>query len=241
MTPMNPFLTVHRADFKAFIDEVCAVSPERSDPPLPPAYTTAKTAVGRLTPLSREGFPALPYLIDQPRCFASLVDVWLDSTESRNTANMDGDLFIFHHLCVGLRQRTRECLECAEQAAVPSRDDAVEWEILLNELDLTDTADLFATSPSFHIRKEDDTTLKVDESSATSSVTDVSTSLLSSPVMKDKGFESRIVASPGIRDKEVEALMFSEIDSAESVCAVQQREKVKKKVSHLVGLRRKGK
>ena len=239
---MNPFLTIHRADFKAFIDEVCSVSAERSDPPMPAAYTTAKTAVSRLTPLSREGFPALPYLIDQPRCFASLVDIWLDSTESQNRADMDGDLFIFHHLCVGLRQRSRECLECAETAATPSRDQAVEWEILLNELDLTDTPDLFATSPALHIRKGDDTTPDADDSSPTSSTTDVSTILLSSPTIKDKAFESRAPTSPGIRDKEVEALMFSEIDTAESVCAVQQREKVKKKVSHLVvGLRRKGK
>lgn len=43
---------------------------------VPPAYATPLTILSRLSQSSREGFPSLPYLIDQPRAFASLVMMW---------------------------------------------------------------------------------------------------------------------------------------------------------------------
>ncbi len=99
MEPMNAFLTSSRESFKHFIDEICYVPPPvtgssfsggaASSPTYPPgvvsaethlSYTTPMTIMHRLPPTSREGFPSLPYLIDQARAFAELVQLWVDAT-----------------------------------------------------------------------------------------------------------------------------------------------------------------
>ena len=84
MEPMNAFLTSHRQEFKSFVDELCSISADHRTSTIPPSYATPITILGRLPGTSREGFPSLPYLIDQARECAGLVDVWLDARKEIN-------------------------------------------------------------------------------------------------------------------------------------------------------------
>ncbi|KAJ0107109.1 hypothetical protein J7T55_014637 [Diaporthe amygdali] len=112
MDPMNRFLTSRRQALKDFIDEICAIPAERSSCILPASYSTPITILGRLSPLAREGFPSLPYLIDHARSFALLVRLWVDNQPLSGDAenHYDGDLLKFHRCCVSLQQRADLCM-----------------------------------------------------------------------------------------------------------------------------------
>ncbi|KAK3698861.1 GTPase activating factor [Vermiconidia calcicola] len=171
MEPMNAFLTQSREGFKSFIDEICYVPTPLtaathqgsfgSSPTYPASavsadthlsYTTPNTIMQRLPPTSREGFPSLPYLIDQARAFAELVQLWLDATMAmsqgtESTANAKshaevmaaikasgGDLLAFHQICTRLYKRTQECLSRAERAERPNSSLSFRWEELIDQL-----------------------------------------------------------------------------------------------------------
>ncbi|KAK7746350.1 GTPase activating factor [Cytospora paraplurivora] len=112
MEPMNRFLTTRRQALKDFIDNVCAIPAERSSCILPASYSTPITILGRLSPLAREGFPSLPYLIDHARNFASLVRLWVDNQprDGAAEARYDGDLLKFHNYCISLQERADLCM-----------------------------------------------------------------------------------------------------------------------------------
>lgn len=171
MEPMNIFLFQHRESFKTFIDDVCHV-PEpisnsaypksSSKPTYPPgvvsaeqhlSYTTPMTIMQRLPPSSREGFPSLPYLIDQARSFADLIHLWLDAIAALSSpgdaatlpgkshadilqaiTSTEGDLKDFHRLCEELNTRTQECLNRAERAERPDSPHSFQWEDVINQL-----------------------------------------------------------------------------------------------------------
>ena len=165
MEPMNSFLTQNRESFKSFIDDMCYVpvplnpnnttSPGASPTTYAPgivsadthlSYTTPMTIMQRLPPTSREGFPSLPYLIDQARAFADLVQLWLEATTIMSATNdtaasakghaevvaaikaSDGDLHAFHEICTSLHKRTQECLNRAERAERPNSALSFRWE-----------------------------------------------------------------------------------------------------------------
>ncbi|KAF7518671.1 hypothetical protein G7054_g13386 [Neopestalotiopsis clavispora] len=112
MEPMNKFLNNQRQPFKDFVDQVCSIPTERASVPLPATYMTPITILGRLSKPAREGFPVLPYLIDDARYFAALVKLWLETYQA-NTAKMrtlTGDMAEFHELCVALQARSDQCL-----------------------------------------------------------------------------------------------------------------------------------
>jgi hypothetical protein len=137
MEPMNAFLSSHRQEFKAYLDNICAISSTASAiPPIPPSYSTPLAILQRLPPTSREGFPSLPYLIDHARNFAALVDLWLDNTTKTapNIQTTDGDLLRFHNICVNLHDRTNDCLNRAERAERPNSSLSVKWEELVEQL-----------------------------------------------------------------------------------------------------------
>ncbi|GAB7350092.1 hypothetical protein MBLNU459_g0759t1 [Dothideomycetes sp. NU459] len=148
MEPMNAFLTTHRDAFKSFIDDVCSIpSPEVSLPTENPAsYSTPLAIQTRLPMTSREGFPSLPYLIDQSREYAGLVELWLQGTgeigSSQSSgvslgsqiAKDDGDLLTFHKACIQLHARTQECLSRAERAERPNSALSFRWEELIEQL-----------------------------------------------------------------------------------------------------------
>ncbi len=135
MEPMNVFLTTHRQEFREFVDTICAISPDHATSVIPPSYATPITILHRLPPTSREGFPSLPYLIDQARECAALVNVWLDSShETENAKPMSEELVKFESLCQELRQKTKDCLNRAEQAERPNGGLTPKWEELVEQM-----------------------------------------------------------------------------------------------------------
>lgn len=136
MEPMNAFLSNHRQEFKDFVDNICGISPDRATSAIPPSYATPITVLGRLPGTSREGFPSLPYLIDQARECAGLVELWLDTrNEVDGSFVWSDDLKNFDALCEKLRQRTREALTQAEQAERPSGTMVPKWEELVEQME----------------------------------------------------------------------------------------------------------
>lgn len=150
MEPMNAFLSAHRDSFKAFIDDMCTLpaSGDHAKPTSsssshkPTSYSTPLAIKKRLPLTSREGFPSLPYLIDQAREFAGLIELWLhgtagkDGTESIAMAigSDDGALLSFHTLCSQLSARTQDCLSRAERAERPSSSLSFRWDQLIDQL-----------------------------------------------------------------------------------------------------------
>jgi hypothetical protein len=113
MEPMNRFLNAQRLLFRDYIDSVCDIPAERGPPSLPPSYSTPVTILGRLGPTAREGFPSLPFLIDQSRNYASLIKLWVDmkpNDPGNNKIPIEGDLQVFNELCVALQQCADSCL-----------------------------------------------------------------------------------------------------------------------------------
>lgn len=150
MEPMNVFLTDHREAFKTFINDICSISaPDGMIDQKPPSYSTPLAIQSRLPMTSREGFPSLPYLIDQSREIASLIELWLQGTSNGSEAEglaaqigkEDGDLLTFHKLCTSLDAQTKECLSRAERAERPNSTLSFRWEELIDHLQNTTLLD----------------------------------------------------------------------------------------------------
>ncbi|XDG04535.1 hypothetical protein ABKA04_004150 [Annulohypoxylon sp. FPYF3050] len=148
MEPMNKFLSIHRQPFKDYIDQMCSIPTERNLASVPASYSTPVTILGRLSPISREGFPSLPYLIDHPRNYAALVKLWLESSHKSSAtdpSDFDAELAEFHVICLDLQKRSDECLarvealRMAEEDSVATEDlaDALEKSALLDTVNLT--------------------------------------------------------------------------------------------------------
>ncbi|MCJ1382746.1 hypothetical protein MMC17_005859 [Xylographa soralifera] len=135
MEPMNTFLTTHRQEFKVFVDAVCGISSDRATSAIPPSYATPITILSRLPATSREGFPSLPYLIDQAREFALMVGMWIETRNEKALETASEEIRTFDYLCEELRLRTRDCLNQAEQAERPSGTLEVKWEELIEQMD----------------------------------------------------------------------------------------------------------
>lgn len=136
MEQMNEFLHAHRPEFKEFVDEICSISPEARTSAIPPSYATPITIFKRLPDTSKEGFPSLPYLIDQAREFAALIDVWLDARREKDpNTPMSEELRRFNDLCEECREKSRQCLTRAEQAERPSGTLEPKWEELVEQME----------------------------------------------------------------------------------------------------------
>lgn len=136
MEPMNQFLNTHRHEFKCFVDNICGISPDRASSAIPPSYATPITILGRLPNTSREGFPSLPYLIDQAKECAALVNLWLDTRyEVELDAPMSEELKRFDALCEQSREKTKHCLNLAEQAQRKSGVSESRWEGLVEQME----------------------------------------------------------------------------------------------------------
>lgn len=136
MEPMNAFLTGRRQEFKEFVDKICGISPDRTTSAIPASYATPITILGRLPATSREGFPSLPYLIDQARECAGLVEIWLNTRHDVDSSfAWSNELKSFDALCRKLRQRTKDALSQAEQAERPSGTMAPKWEELVDQME----------------------------------------------------------------------------------------------------------
>ena len=136
MEPMNAFLNSHRQEFKTFVDEICAISAEHRTSTIPPSYATPITILGRLPGTSREGFPSLPYLIDQARECAGLIDVWLDARKEVDpNVPVSEEMRMFDELCEQSREKSKHCLHRAEQAERPSGTLEPKWEELVEQME----------------------------------------------------------------------------------------------------------
>lgn len=136
MEPMNAFLTSHRQEFKAFCDDICSISADHRTSTIPPSYATPITILGRLPGTSREGFPSLPYLIDQARECAGLIDVWLGvRKEVDPNMPMSDEMKRFDELCEESREKSKQCLTRAEQAERPSGTLEPKWEELVEQME----------------------------------------------------------------------------------------------------------
>ncbi|KAI8966581.1 Rho GTPase activation protein [Daldinia sp. FL1419] len=143
MEPMNRFLGIHRQPFKDYIDQTCSIPTERSLYSVPASYSTPVTILGRLSPISREGFPSLPYLIDHPRNYAALVKLWLESSHKStltDPADFDAELAEFHIICLDLQRRSDECLARVE-ALRASENESVATEELAETSEKTTLVD----------------------------------------------------------------------------------------------------
>ncbi|KAK0702625.1 hypothetical protein B0T21DRAFT_299791 [Apiosordaria backusii] len=150
MEPMNRFLGAQRQAFKDFLDAVCAIPAERTKTTLQASYSTPVAIMGRLSPLAREGFPSLPYLLDPGRNFAALVKLWMDAHPASASASQiyQGDLLKFHTLCVDLHRRATDCyarIETLRNAA-----DAVS-QLPDDRISLTDALDRISLGDTLHI------------------------------------------------------------------------------------------
>ncbi|KAL8714026.1 MAG: hypothetical protein Q9220_002172 [cf. Caloplaca sp. 1 TL-2023] len=135
MEPLNGFLNTHRPGFKTFVDNICAVSPGQASSPIPASYATPITILGRLPGTSREGFPSLPYLIDQAKECAALVDLWLDRPINFDAPlSTSEELRALGKLCTALREKTKHCLDRAEQAERPNGVLEPKWEELVEQM-----------------------------------------------------------------------------------------------------------
>ena len=141
MEPMNKFLISHRSEFKEFVDAICSIPAERPAQMVNPSYATPIQILGRLPPTSREGFPSLPFLIDQARSFAGLMRLWLETAPADLTEipDLDENVLKFHAMCLGIKQRTKDCLNRAEQAERPNGTLEFKWEELVGQIEKSGT------------------------------------------------------------------------------------------------------
>lgn len=132
---MNKFLATSTNEFKDFIDAICSVSSSQmASAKLEPQYAAPNQIRGRLPPLSREGLPSLPFLLDHAKLLAQLVDLWVShAPESIKDTTDDDSIQAFHSLCVSLDQRSKECLKAAEQAERPDDKSESTWQRMLSD------------------------------------------------------------------------------------------------------------
>ncbi|KAG5788215.1 hypothetical protein H9Q69_012724 [Fusarium xylarioides] len=115
MEPMNRFLNVQRQSVRDYIDQVCSIPADRNANFVPAGYSTPVTILGRLSPTSKEGFPSLPYLIDDTRNLASLIKLWVDARPvDDKKEEVDQELLAFNDVCFALQQRADACLAKVE-------------------------------------------------------------------------------------------------------------------------------
>ncbi|RMZ91266.1 hypothetical protein DV736_g1504, partial [Chaetothyriales sp. CBS 134916] len=135
MEPMNKFLAASTNEFKAFIDNICAISSSQLDSmSLEPQYAAPGQIKGRLPLTSREGLPSLPYLLDHTKLLADLAALWVANTP--DTLPDTADNFILHDfgsICFDLHNRSKKHLSSAEQAEKPDSKLELKWQQILSE------------------------------------------------------------------------------------------------------------
>ena len=136
MEPMNQFINSHRTEFKNYIDTICAVPSDQTSSRVPPSYTAPITIFSRLPQTSKEGFPCLPYLIDQTRELATLANLWIELSSGKSEASDSEELMAFTHICLALRKQTRNTVDRAQRADRPVSDlQQLNWAEMVEKFD----------------------------------------------------------------------------------------------------------
>ena len=144
--PMGTLSAEYEDQFTAFIDELCDGTSSMG-PRQPAQYSGPVLVKSRLDPLSQEGIPTLPFLIDQPREYAGLVKLWnrqvFNPVESKKHHSIDVSKLgeatkAFHLACVQLEMKTVRLVEAAVEREEEelSESEAVEEEITSGVADL---------------------------------------------------------------------------------------------------------
>jgi len=152
MEPMNSFLTASREDFKKFIEQVCSISSSASAMANKlPSYSTPHAIKSRLPPTSQEGFPSLPYLLDEGREYASFVELWLTASAKSGfkieEENSTSSLTQLDALCKSLQVRAKDCLARAERGDRPNSDNSFGWEDVLDKMKTRSTTQTLLAPP----------------------------------------------------------------------------------------------
>ena len=135
MEPMNKFLSSATPEFRDFVDEISSISASQiSMASMEPQYVAPNQMKGRLPQASREGLPSLPFLLDQTKLMADLVDLWV-TRAPKNIAEIgvDNSVQSFDAICRGLYQRSQDCMSSAEQAEKPDAKMELKWHQALKE------------------------------------------------------------------------------------------------------------
>ena len=145
--PMGTLSAEYEDRFTAFIDEICDAS-NSTGPRQHAQYSGPALVKSRLDPLSQEGIPTLPFLIDQPREYAGLVKLWnrqcLPPSSNQTTTHHVIDITklsdaarAFHTACVQLNLKTVSLVETAVERDEEefSESDVVDEDIVAEKLD----------------------------------------------------------------------------------------------------------
>ena len=101
---------------------------------LEPRFAAPNQIKNRLPPISREGLPSLPFLLDHTKLLAQLVDLWVShAPENISEASDDSAVSVFHSLCLRLSKKSKECLKAAESAERPDERSEPAWERMLTD------------------------------------------------------------------------------------------------------------
>ncbi|KAH6874706.1 hypothetical protein B0T10DRAFT_201790 [Thelonectria olida] len=144
MEPMNRFLNVQRQSIRDYIDKTCSIPADSTGKLIPAAYSTPVAILGRLSSGAKEGFPSLPYLIDDTRNYAGLVKLWFDAKPiDDKKGDVDDDLLQFNDLCFALQCRADACLAKVESYRVndaeytPTEDISEEQASMMDSLSIS--------------------------------------------------------------------------------------------------------
>jgi hypothetical protein len=133
MTPMNNFLAASSAQLRAFIDDICSVSSAQiASARIEPQYVAPTKIIDRLPPLSKEGLPSLPFLLEKSRLLAYLADLWVshapENIEQMSEVTEDENVRHFHRAALKVSQKSKTALKAAETAAHPSETSMRGWD-----------------------------------------------------------------------------------------------------------------
>lgn len=140
--PMGTLSAEYEDQFTTFIDQICDAT-NLTGPRQPAQYSGPALIKSRLDPLSQEGIPTLPFLIDQPREYAGLVKLWnrhllppLSANQKKHhsidVAKLSDATRAFHAACVQLDIKAVGLIETAVEKEEEdlSESEAVEEEIV---------------------------------------------------------------------------------------------------------------
>ncbi|KAJ9603906.1 GTPase activating factor [Cladophialophora chaetospira] len=135
MEPMNKFLAASTNQFRLFVDEICSVSSSQiASAKLEPQYAAPNQIRSRLPALSREGLPSLPFLLDRAKLLAQVTELWVrHAPENISDATDDEAVKAFHHICLKISAKSKECLKAAEQAERPDERSEHTWQRLVTD------------------------------------------------------------------------------------------------------------
>lgn len=143
MEPMNAFLNSHRQEFKDYIDDVCGISQERGSNASQPNkdYAVATRIAQKMPEACQDGNPSLPFLIDQPREYATLVHFWTAARgQTGSIPIVNEDLARFDVVCDRLHQHTKGLLmKAAEEGPVDASGN--DWQRLIAQLEMQEKND----------------------------------------------------------------------------------------------------